>query len=100
MNSNTILFFSLVIIIYFPEMSMQQIENKPDTITSLLKPETNFFSKNGSNSGVQPNTISPPSENNITNVLNNISNSTEEIPFGIPVEKDYFEKLKKEATNK
>lgn len=101
MNLNTIWFFSsLVIIIYVPGMSIEQIENEPNLATSIIKTKINFFSKNGSNLGFQPNTISPSPENSINKILNNISNSTEEIPLGIPVEKEYFEKLKKEAKNK
>lgn len=41
MNLNTVLFFSsLVVIIYIPGMSMEQLENESDVTTSIIKTDT------------------------------------------------------------
>src|SRR5687767_13581588 len=94
MNSNTIFYLSfIVLILYTPLFSIEQMKNESN---SIVKEKVDFFS-NDSKFGVYPNTIAPSIENNTGSMSENISNNIQEIPLGIPVEKEYFEKLKEEA---
>jgi hypothetical protein len=95
MDSNTIFYFSfIVLILYAPLFSIEQMENESN---SIVKEKVDFFS-NGSKFGIHSNTNAPSNENNIDHMSKNITrNNIQEIPLGIPVEKEYFEKLKEQA---
>ena len=94
MYSNTTLYFSFIVLIFYaPLFSIQQMETESN---SIVKEKVDFFS-NGSNLGIRSNTIAPPIESNTGLTSENTSNNTQEIPLGIPVEKEYFEKLKEQA---
>lgn len=97
MDSNILFYFSfIVLILYTPIFSIEQMENKSN---SIVKEKVDFFS-NGSKFGIRSNTIAPSIENNIDHMSKNTSNNTQEIPLGIPVEKEYFKKLKEQAKEK
>jgi hypothetical protein len=75
--------------------SIEQMKNESN---SIVKEKVDFFS-NSSKFGVYSNTITLSFENNTGHMFKNISNNTQEIPLGMPVEKEFFEKLKEEAKN-